>query len=136
MLRTKWEIVENPGSEATVPEKPLEAWRNDIREAMGRGELLQVYDLAERALEAFPEDVNLRFAAVLALARMGAPRQARARYDTFKLAEITEGDPALLLDLAALDARIAKDMALGYTYNREAHLADAAERYETIFQRS
>ena len=130
------EIVGKTGSEPIVSEKPLEAWRNDIREAMSRGELLQAFDLAERALDAFPEEVNLRYAAVLALARMGATRQARIRYNTFKLGEATKGNPALLLDLATLDARIAKDVALGTSDNREAHLADAAERYETIFQRS
>ena len=128
--------MEQPDSEPRFARR-LEDWHEDIRFAFSRGELLQAYDLADRALEVFPADVRLRHAAVLALARTGATRQARARYDAFRLGDNIDADPALLLDVAALDARIAKDLALSSRKSHRArNLADAAERYEKLFRRT
>jgi hypothetical protein len=47
--------------------KPIGAWIAEIHNANSRGELLQAFDLAERALEEFPDDSVLRYNAVLAL---------------------------------------------------------------------
>jgi class 3 adenylate cyclase/tetratricopeptide (TPR) repeat protein len=119
--------------------KPIAQWRDEIRDAIGRSELLEAFDLAERALEQFPDDTVLRWSAVLALARAGATRQARIRYDRFKLGDLITDQPAdtFLTDVAALDARIAKDEAL-HEIGRERNrlLAIAAARYQAIFRRA
>jgi len=132
-------MPDEKSSNLSDPAKAIGEWISEIRNANARGELLQAYDLAERALEDFPDDVVLRYSAVLALARAGATRQAHTRYDRFKLGELIadRGTDAFLTDVAALDARIAKDEALqeiGSQRNRL--LADAAARYETIFRRT
>lgn len=125
-------------SKLSVPSKPAGAWISEIHDANARGELLQAFDLAERALEDFPDDAFLLYNAVLALARTGATRQARTRYDRFRLGDLIadrQTDP-FLTDVAALDARIAKDEALqeiGPQRNRL--LACAAAGYEAIFRR-
>ena len=113
----------------------LEEWLDDVHSAMNRGELLQAYDLADRALQAFPDSTRLRHAAVLALARTGATGRARTLYGAFKLGDSNEREPGLLLDLAALDARIAKDVALTSRSDRRLLLSNAAERYEAIFRK-
>ena len=62
-----------------------------------------------RGLEEFPGDTDLRYRAVLALARAGSTEQARRQFDALGLASVdTE-------DVAALAARIAKDQALEAT---------------------
>lgn len=119
--------------------KPIGAWIAEIHNANSRGELLQTFDLAERALEEFPDDSVLRYNAVLALARAGATRQARARYDRFKLGELIADTltDAFTIDVAALDAPIAKDEALQEDGpERIWLLAIAAARYENIFRRT
>ncbi len=126
-------------SKLFLPSKPIGAWISEIHNASARGEVLQAFDLAERALEDFPDDSVLKYDAVLALARAGATRQARTRYDRFKLGDLIADRPsdAFLTDVAALDARIAKDEALqeiGPERNRL--LASAAARYEAIFRRT
>lgn len=55
-------------SNLSLPSKPIGAWISEIRDANARGELLQAFDLAERALEDFPDDSVLQYNAVLALA--------------------------------------------------------------------
>jgi class 3 adenylate cyclase/tetratricopeptide (TPR) repeat protein len=121
------------------PAKSVDASIAGVRDAIARGELLQAFDLAERALEDFPANPVLQYNAVLALARAGATQQARGRYDRFKLGEIvrSQGDDLFLNDIAALDARIAKDEALEATgRRREARLVRAATLYEAIFKRT
>jgi class 3 adenylate cyclase/tetratricopeptide (TPR) repeat protein len=130
--------MENGHSSAShSPSKSIDAWIAEIRDANARGELLQALDLADHALEDFPENPMLRYSAVLALARAGATQQARNRYDRFKLGELVGagGHDSFLTDVAALDARIAKDEALEETgRRRKAMLAGAAARYEEIFR--
>jgi class 3 adenylate cyclase len=132
--------VENASSSGNPqPVKSIDTWISEVRDAIARGELLQAFDLAERALEEFPANPVLRYYAVLALARAGATQQARDRYDRFKLGEIIrgQGDDSFLNDVAALDARIAKDEALEATgRRREAMLVRAATLYEAIFKRT
>ncbi len=132
-------MPDESSSKSTDPAKPIAAWISEIYDANARGELLQAFDLAERALEDFPDDSVLRWSAVLALARAGATRQARICYDRFKLGDLISDQPAdaFLTDVAALDARIAKDEALRETGSRRNKLlAVAASRYEAIFRRT
>ncbi len=114
----------------------LGPWREKIEDTIARGDLLQAYDLAVRALEQFPEDPWLRFISVLVLARAGATRRARAEYAEYKLGKIVAPDsPQLQVDLVALDARIAKDEAFAAPgATRDALLAKAADRYRAIFR--
>jgi tetratricopeptide (TPR) repeat protein len=115
----------------------LAQWREETRVAMSRGELLQAYDLADRALLDYPDDPLLKYRAVLALARAGATQQARARYDKFQLASVRSEDQAFEVDLQSLDARIAKNEALEAAGAERARLMDeAAARYGAIFRRT
>lgn len=130
--------MQNGQNEEASPPRSLEAWREEVRRTMARGELLQAYDLSEQALASFPDDAALLYTSVLTLARAGAIRQARSRYDTSHLAELADKstDREFQVDVGALDARIAKDEALA-THDRERRprLRDAALRYEAIFRR-
>jgi tetratricopeptide (TPR) repeat protein len=102
-----------------------------VADAERRGELLAAFDLAERGLEEYPDDVWLRHRAVLALARAGSTDEAQRRFDAYGLAAIDEED------VQALQARIAKDVALaadGDERRREARRAAAL--YAAIFERT
>jgi Adenylate and Guanylate cyclase catalytic domain len=103
-------------------------WLHAVRSAERRGELLAGYDLAMRGLDEFPGDTDLRYRAVLALARTGSTEQARRQFDALDLAAVeTE-------DVAALAARIAKDQALEATGPIRRRLAaEAAAQYEAVF---
>lgn len=125
--------------EDCTPTKSADEWLDDIRAAMSQGELIEAYDLAERALAEFPDDSTLQYTAALVLARSGATLRARAKYNVFRLDDAIRGslDSALKRDIAALDARIAKDQALAANgTQRRKLLATAAERYEAIFRRA
>lgn len=50
-----------------VDGRPASAWLAAVRESERRGELLAAYDIAERGLERYPDDVPLKHRAVLAL---------------------------------------------------------------------
>jgi class 3 adenylate cyclase len=99
---------------------------DEVLEAERRGELLTAFDRAERALEEHPDDVWLKHRAVLALARAGSTAEAARRFDDYGLGGI--GDE----EIAALEARIAKDQAIaaGGGFER------AADLYEAIFRRT
>ncbi len=132
-------MPDESSSKVSVPSKSVGAWISEIHDANARGELLQAFDLADRALEEYPDDSVLRYNAVLALARTGATRQARTRYDRFKLGDLIADRPAdaFTIDVAALDARIAKDQALQEIGpKRKRLLAIAAGRYNDIFRRT
>jgi class 3 adenylate cyclase len=117
----------------------LDARRAEVRAALSRGEPFEAFDLADHALADFPDDPVLCWVAALSLARAGATKQARARYDAFHLADLanTTADSALRIDIEALDARIAKDEAFAASGAERLRLTkDAAARYETIFRRT
>lgn len=117
----------------------LDARRAEVRAAVARGELFEAFDLAEHALADFPDDPVLCWVAALSLARAGATKQARARYEAFHLADLaaTASDAALRIDIESLDARIAKDEAFAADGAARVTLTkDAAARYEAIFRRS
>ena len=78
----------------------------EVRAALGKGECLVAYDLAERALVQHPEHLELRHHAVLALARAGAAEQAQAQFDALGLGAVRSEEAT------ALGARLLKDLAL------------------------
>src|SRR3954462_9244687 len=100
--------------------------RTAVLEAERRGELLMAFDLAERALAVHPDDLWLKHRAVLALARAGSTGEAARRFADYALGGVEDED------IAALEARIAKDEAIaaGGGFDR------AADRYEAIFHRT
>lgn len=108
-----------------------------VRRAERSGDYLAAFDLASRALDGKPalaatgDGLALRHRAVLALARSGATRRARALFAGLGL----DGNPDP--EVAALDARLAKDEALAATGGDRARLAQiAAERYAAVYARS
>ena len=106
-------------------------WLEAVKLEERRGELLTAFDLAERGLAEHPDDVWLKHRAVLALARAGATEEAARRFEDYGLAG--EQDE----DIAALHARIFKDLALaaeGGEQRREA--AHAANLYGAVFART
>jgi len=110
---------------------PLESWLDAVRDASRRGELLSAVDLAEQGLAEHPDDIWLKHAAVLALARAGATDEAARRFAEYGLDGSAEGD------VAALGARIAKDLALAEEGAARAELAARARaRYQAIFERT
>jgi len=123
---------ETPVSDES-PSRSVEAWREVVQDAERRGELLSAFDLAERGLAEHPHDVWLEHRAVLALARAGATEQAALRFDEYGLDAVKHTGE----DVAALQARIAKDAALaagGEQRRRKA--AGAAAAYRTVFSRT
>jgi hypothetical protein len=115
-----------PAEEAAAP-RSASAWLDEVVTAERRGELLMAFDLAERGLEEHPGDVLLQHRAVLALARAGSTEQAARRFEDYGLADVATED------VQALQARIAKDIALaaeGAERRRLAHRSAAL--YETI----
>ena len=110
-----------------------------IRALVSRGELIEAYDLAETLLVSNPGNLALQHLAVLVLARSGATRRARESFQRYGLGEAIGGelDSDLKLDIAALEARIAKDEALAATPSTRIQLlGNAAEGYDGIFRRT
>jgi hypothetical protein len=108
-------------------------WLEAVRHEERRGELLTAFDLAQRGLAEHPEDVGLGHRAVLALARAGATAEAARHFELYDLARAAERDE----DVAALRARIAKDVSLASDGPARARrVARAAELYYEIFTRT
>ncbi len=108
-----------------------EWWLEAVRHEERRGELLAAFDAAERGLAEHPDDLALKHRAVLALARTGAIEEAARRFEEYGLADVPDED------IAALRARIAKDVALATDGAERRRLAAlAAERYGAIFART
>jgi class 3 adenylate cyclase/tetratricopeptide (TPR) repeat protein len=95
-----------------------------VLDAERRGELLMAFDLADRALAEHPDDLWVKHRAVLMLARAGSTGEASRRFAEYGLGDIEDED------IAALEARIAKDEAIA----AGGDLTRAAELYEAIFR--
>jgi MAP3K TRAFs-binding domain/Adenylate and Guanylate cyclase catalytic domain len=111
-------------------------WLDEARSHAAAGNFLLAYDVAMRGLAEHPQDPALKHAAVLSLARSGATAAARERYHDFGLGDVGRADvsPSLHTDIASLDARIAKDLALAADSDqRRQLLAEAARRYRKVF---
>lgn len=116
----------------------LEAHRAEAKRLERDGELLRAYDAAMRGLAHHPGDLELQYRAVLSLASAGATHQAIARFQTFGLRDRVDPkapDNRLMKDVAALRARLMKDLALAMPAGRErsAKLHEAADRYGAIY---
>jgi tetratricopeptide repeat protein/adenylate/guanylate cyclase family protein len=111
--------------------EPASDWLEAVRDAERRGELLTAVDLAEQGLAERPGDLRLKHRAVLALARAGATDEAAARFERYGLHASDDED------IAALGARIAKDLALAATTRtRRAQTLNARELYRAIHART
>ena len=113
-----------------------EFWLGEARARAAAGDYLLAYDTAMRGLAERPEDLALKHAAVLALARSGATATARERYLELGLGNVPREriSPSLYVDILALDARILKDLALLESGERRRELfLEAARRYRRIF---
>src|ERR1700716_3144716 len=97
-----------------------DSWRQAVLGEERRGEQLAAFDLAERGLEQHPDDLWLKHRAVLALARAGATDEAERRFREYGLVDVADED------VAALRARIAKDVALAAGGARGRRLAGRA----------
>ena len=106
-------------------------WLDAVKLEERRGELLSAFDLAQRGLAEHPDDVWLKHRAVLSLARAGATEEAARRFEQYGLAAAPDED------VAALEARIAKDLALAADGSeRSAEAARAAGLYGAVFKRT
>jgi class 3 adenylate cyclase len=119
---------EQPGG---GPTRTADQWLSEVLAAERRGELLTAFDLAERGLDEHPNEVSLRFHAVLALARTGSTTQAMRRFTELDLSSVDSEDTA------SLGARLAKDLALMATGAERRRLArDASLAYRLISDRT
>ncbi len=114
-----------------------------IRGLIRRGDYLAAYDIAEDAeTRDFQPPFNavarteIRYLRVLALARSGGSKRAAVEAESLT-ASLPEGlSPALTEDIAALSARIAKDIAQHASpADRPFLSAAAAEAYEGVYRR-
>jgi class 3 adenylate cyclase len=116
--------------EATAASEQHEAeeWIRIAREAEQRGDLLTAYDLAARGVTQHPEDVALRYRAVLNLARSGANDRAAALFAEYGLAAHDDER------IASLGARILREEAL--RVQSPGLILEAAQGYERVYQRT
>jgi class 3 adenylate cyclase len=122
---------ENAGIGGGGVNPPATDWLEAVKDAERRGELLTAVDLAEQGLAEYPDDLWLKHRAVLALARAGATEEAARRFERYGLHAVEEED------IAALGARIAKDVALEATVNgRQAPTVRALDLYRAIHART
>ena len=120
-------------SASMTPEAAAEA----ALAAMRRGNLLTAYDIAERGLRDAPDDLELKYLSVLALARSGATELASQRFERLGLGGPATAQGHLAVDIPALAARLAKDHALGTQGPERARfLLHAADAYEALFNAS
>ncbi len=121
---------------ADIDRSSLDDIQGEARRLAAAGNSFGAYDLAVRALERWPGDFHLRYLSVLTLARLGASDLAWKRFRALGLQGASEAPPPLDIDLPALEARLAKDRALGMTgEERLSGLKDAAERYRILYEK-
>ena len=102
-----------------------------ISDLISAGDLAAAYDEAMRAISDDDHSPQMRYLAVLALARMGAIAQARAAYDSFDIASIGS------VDALSLNARLLKDVAfIAPAENRTGALLAAAAAYKDVFEKT
>ncbi len=109
-----------------------------LRDLVARGEFLLAYDEAQQDLAARPDDIEIAYLAVLALARSGATDRAEDQFLGLGLDRGAQRGATgrLAEDIDALFARIAKDRALSPRGEDRTSLATiAAERYQHAFER-
>jgi class 3 adenylate cyclase len=123
--------VEDTGFDSDGEPSSASGWLEAVRREERRGEFLAEYDLASRGLELFPDDLWLKHRAVLALARAGSTNEAGRRFTEFGLHDVDNEE------IAALGARIEKDVALSDTGETQRRRAEqAADAYAAIYSRT
>jgi adenylate cyclase len=110
--------------------------QTEIDVALQVGDYFRAYDLATSALELDPSNLSLQYTIVLSLARTGANRQARSRLNALldSTAAKQQMPGQMAEDLAAMDARLLKDLAFERTGpKRQVLAAQSARRYEAAY---
>jgi class 3 adenylate cyclase len=114
------------GEHATVRD-----WARTIRDVEGRGDFFHAFEVARNAIAAFPDDEQLKYMAVRALARSGAPERALELFEQYGLKNTSD------LDIQMLRAGLVKDLGLrARTTERWALLRDSASLYEKVYDAS
>lgn len=109
----------------------------EVRELIKRGEYLRAYDQASKLIETMRSDPEVRYLAVLSLARSGATAQAIRRYEQLGLQSVNPDSVSARMaeDITALAARLDKDMAQIDVGRRRQWATRSAAGYEAAFQR-
>ncbi|MGH7002537.1 MAG: tetratricopeptide repeat-containing protein, partial [Alphaproteobacteria bacterium] len=106
-------------------------WARSIRDAEGSGDFFHAFEVARRAIAAFPDDESLKYLAVRALARSGAAGRALELYDQYGLTKTPD------LDIQMLRAGLVKDLGLrARSTERWALLRESASLYEKVYDAS
>src|SRR5439155_11161004 len=129
-------MAEDEPFAAGQPQSAAE-WLAAVRRCERDGELFRAYDLARQGLAVFPDDLALKYRAVLCLASTGARQQAAALLAELRLDRDAGASLAtpLGLDIAALGPRLLKDEGLATTGGeRTAKLAAAAAAYAALYR--
>jgi class 3 adenylate cyclase len=114
-----------------------EDWLKAIRHFEHAGELFRAYDLARRALDRFPDNLQLKQRAVLCLASTGATGKAAEALTELGLDQPIAVDSQLGLDIACLRPRLMKDATLcAVGEQRRADAAVAADAYQEVYVRA
>jgi DNA-binding SARP family transcriptional activator len=112
---------------------------DEVESLVQRGDYLRAYDLASTHIERGQADPQLRWLAVLALAKAGANSLARRKFQALGLGSIdpTALPARLAQDIAALIPRLDKDMALqADETDQRAWAKRSAAGYETAYQQT
>src|SRR5262245_1121673 len=119
--------------------KTASVWLDEARAQQREGELFRAYDLATQGLAQHPDNLELKHCAVLSLASTGATRQAKAKFTDLGLDKVSARGPGLsrhiIMDIATLRARLAKDEALqSQGAERRKLLMLSADLYEKAYR--
>ena len=117
-------------------QRAMSAEEAEVRDLIGRGEVLLAYDRAAALLDGRPDAAGLRYLAALSLARAGARDRAGAELDALDArGGVPIGDVRLAEDVAALRGRLVKDEALSRSgAARRAAAAKASELYKSAYK--
>jgi tetratricopeptide (TPR) repeat protein len=108
-----------------------------IRESMRRLDFLSAYDQASHAQQTWPDDLQLDYDAIFALANLGALSGATQRLNRLDPDRIDTAGPDLAQDLRTLRGRLLKDQALRqHGAGRQRLARDAAAAYVDADARS
>ena len=106
-------------------------WARTIRDAEGTGDYFHAFELARRAIAAYPDEESLKYLAVRALARSGATSRALELFEQYALTKAAD------LDIQILRAGLVKDLALrARSTERWALLRESASLYERVYDAS
>lgn len=108
----------------------------DIRLKMANGDYLMAFDQVQRLRDQGIDTPQLRYLAVLSLARGGAYSNAVQLYQKLELdkMDLRGQDSELATDIQALWARLLKDRALSAREGRSELLRESAEAYEKVYR--